>query len=342
MKIFLIAPQSQPHQNGSFVREALIRLGHTVEGFDYRMEPALPIGRWKVLGSHWMYPFLVRHLPLVHRQLIQRALDFRPDVILTIKGESITPPTMNYLRRELRVPAVLWFPDDPLLYQALSRHLAPGYDGVLTSSVDAVDWYLAQGVKKARWIGFACEPRVHRKVALSPGEQEAYGADVVFVGVYYPERRRVLERLCGLGLRVWGPYWYRPLLGRRLAKHYMGRGVYFQELVKVYAAAKIVLNIHHPKMRYGGMKANSRVYEACGCGAFQLCDRTRGLEELFVPGEEIGCYEGAEDVLEKVCYYLERPDERERIAQAGQRRAYKDHTFDQRAKEIVAFFEELL
>ncbi len=336
MKILLIAPCSMPYQHGSFVHKYLLRMGHEVCSFDYRQKPPTALGRWPLISNHWIYPLLLRTLPVKNKLLIQQALEFKPELILVIKGESVLPQTIEYLKQQTNAQAINWFPDDPHLFNAVAKYNANAYNIIFTSSADAVAWYKELGLKRVHWIGFACDPEVHKRLKLTPEEQAHYGADICFVGTYYLERHRILKRLADFKLKFWGPHWYRPLIGNNLYSRYMGKAIYHQEMVKAYNAAKIVINIHPAVMRHKGLRANMKAYEIAGSGAFQLCDKTKGVEEVFAIGDEVVCYQNEHDVADIARYYLEHPQEREKIAAAAQKRAYGQYTFEHRLTRILA------
>jgi spore maturation protein CgeB len=76
---------------------------------------------------------------------------------------------------------------------------------------------------------------------------------------------------------------------------------------------------------------NMRMFEATGVGACLVTDEKENLASLFQPGAEVVSYRSAEDCLDKVRWLLAHPQERDRIALAGQRRTLRDHTFARRA-----------
>jgi len=115
----------------------------------------------------------------------------------------------------------------------------------------------------------------------------------------------------------------------------MGSGLYHTEMVKAFNAAKIVLNIHLKRQREGAV--NMRSFEVTGCGSFLLSDYVLGLEEVFKIDNELACYKSGEELVEKVRYYLGHPQQREQIAQAGQLRAYREYSFEERIKQILSF-----
>jgi spore maturation protein CgeB len=80
---------------------------------------------------------------------------------------------------------------------------------------------------------------------------------------------------------------------------------------------------------------NMRLYEATGVGAMLLTDRKDNLHKLFDIDHEVVAYSSKEEAAEMVRYYLDHPDEMVRIAQAGQARTLREHTYGQRMQELV-------
>ncbi len=80
---------------------------------------------------------------------------------------------------------------------------------------------------------------------------------------------------------------------------------------------------------------NYRTFETTGCGTFLLTNYTPGLEKLFDIGKEIVVYNDLNDLDNKVKYYLENEEEREKIAKAGYERSKKDHTYFERTKNLI-------
>ena len=306
------------------------QLGHEVKVFEYAK-----IERGK-------YP-----VPLLYQAIVQNSnnefkrtvITFRPDVILVEKGETIFPSTITWIKKNFRIPCILRAPDDPQLFDRFSRYIAPVYDYVFTSSVDVIPKYKELGVQKVSYLPFTFNPSLHKIVKLSPEEKKKYGIDICFVGKFYPEREKILKYLLDHNLKIYGKNWH--FSDMEVCKKWTGKQIFGPELVKLYNASKIVLNIHDNQMKYGGMKANLRVFEVTGCGAFLLTDKPKGIEDLFRPDIEIVCYQSKKELLELVDYYLENPKERKKIAKAGQKRAYKDHTPMQRCKKILSVINQI-
>lgn len=80
--------------------------------------------------------------------------------------------------------------------------------------------------------------------------------------------------------------------------------------------------------------SNMRLFETTGVGSCLITDWKQNLPELFEPDKEVLTYRSAEELIEKVRYILEHEDERRAIADAGQRRTLREHTFENRAARI--------
>ncbi|MGI8882992.1 MAG: CgeB family protein, partial [Pyrinomonadaceae bacterium] len=80
--------------------------------------------------------------------------------------------------------------------------------------------------------------------------------------------------------------------------------------------------------------SNMRLFETTGAGACLITDWKENLPQLFEPDTEVLTYKSAAECVEKVRYILENEGERRKIAEAGQRRTLREHTFENRAARI--------
>jgi len=86
-----------------------------------------------------------------------------------------------------------------------------------------------------------------------------------------------------------------------------------------------------------------RIFEGMACGKLVLCDRlseSKKIHELFKEGEEIVFYDDIVDCINKINYYHQNEDERERIAENGYKKVYTHHTQKQRVDYIIKKWEE--
>ena len=80
-----------------------------------------------------------------------------------------------------------------------------------------------------------------------------------------------------------------------------------------------------------------RVFEAVACGSMLVTNdlRDNGQAELFRDGVHLATYQGPEELLDKVAFYLAREGLRERIADAGREEAVAKHTYAHRMERLL-------
>jgi spore maturation protein CgeB len=311
----------------------LVKLRHEVKFYGYKEKLGrlanpirMAITRSKLVRDMANLFWLNR----INDEIKKVAKSFRPDLLLSIKGEVVKPETVEWIRDELGAKTALWYPDDPRFFNSLVRHIAPSYDHIFTASERAIGIYRDIGCGKVHFLPFACEPTVHKRLSLSGEENGNSNLDVVFVGTYTRRRGRLIEALekAGIKIQVYGPYW--RYFKRSNNVH---DGVYGPEMVKVFNSAKIVLNIHmEDDLPY---KVNMRTFEATGCGSFLLTDYAYGMEKLFKVDEELVVYDDADELVKLVRYYLKDEGGRMSISKKAQEKSYEKHTYRQRIAYLL-------
>lgn len=86
-----------------------------------------------------------------------------------------------------------------------------------------------------------------------------------------------------------------------------------------------------------------RIFEGMACGKLVLTDRlseTTGLSEMFTEGEDIIYYDDMADCIEKMNYYNENEDERERIAHNGMIKVLHNYTQVQVVDKLIDAFKK--
>jgi spore maturation protein CgeB len=104
--------------------------------------------------------------------------------------------------------------------------------------------------------------------------------------------------------------------------------VFGNEMYQLLAKSKICFNIHGEVA--DKCAGNIRLFEATGVGSCLVTDWKDNINELFEPGKEIVTYKTIEECVEKVRWLIDNPEEREKIAKAGQERTLKFHTIKMR------------
>lgn len=258
------------------------------------------------------------------------ASQFRPDLVLVIKGEALLPDTLHWFSEKLKTKTALWYPDDPRYFDSLSKIVSPYYSFIFTPAMRFVDEYRKVGAKHAEFLPFACEPSIHRRIPLSQGDIEKFGCDISFVGTFSWTRAKAIAALEAKGFRikVWGAYWRYFKPRRNISGPVSGR-----VLTKIFNASKIVLNVHQGSDLK--LKANMRVFEAAGCGSLLLTDNAPIVERHFIPGREVVCFANEGEMVELASTFLESRNDGNEVSSRANDRAYKDHTYTQRIGEIL-------
>jgi spore maturation protein CgeB len=141
----------------------------------------------------------------------------------------------------------------------------------------------------------------------------------------------MVEELRGFNVKIWGGgaarWLVHPMLRFR-QHHYVAE----EEKAKAFGAAKIVLNT----LTYKDTDSvNCRLFEATGCGGFVLTENRPAVQDFFEPGREVATFDSRAELLQKVRHYLACPEEREAIAEAGCRRAHREHTYEIRLRRLL-------
>lgn len=350
MKILLVAPQSKDTVLGTIgghCKKALINLGYEIETFDFRQSQYLrnPIGSFFKKGIKKIFPFSARQIPFIdtierekmNGSLLATVKKYRPDILLVLMGDTIFPETLGRIK-ELGIITVNWFHDTVLARKDFVQGISYYYDYFFIIDSEEVLNYVKISSSHVKSLPLACNPQVHKSIDLAQEEKREYGNEVCFVGTVKFKRKEILSHLTDFDLGIWG-YWLEK--SPELKKCYRRQHVYGEEAVKIYNASKIVLDI--PILYGTGDKifyVTPRVFEVPACGAFLLTAENFSLSNLYETGKEIVCYKDENELKVLIRYYLKHPEERTRIAQKGQERAHRDHTYEKRLKKIFSIIEK--
>lgn len=269
-------------------------------------------------------------LPLLARRIEEE----RPDV-LYFQDIGLCEP---WFIREVR-PFVKIIVGQIACLPPAERYLR-GCDLILTSFPRFVDRFRSLGIG-SEYLKIGFEPAVLDRLTALP---HPYGA--VFVGGFADVHSRgtaLLEKVAAeIELDVWG-YGAESLpAGSALRKRFHGEA-WGLDMYNVFRNSKIVVNRHGLVAPENEAFANNmRLYEATGVGAMLLTDEKDDLGELFKVGSEVVSYSDADDLIEKIRYYLVHDEERLAIARAGQERTLHSHTYLRRMKELEQIIEAYL
>ncbi len=324
-----------------YVADAFKRLGHHVTVIDNSLyhRPLKDIDQVtsNTLHREQLRGSLTQHLS---ERVMAKCLDIGPDLVFALAQAPLTPEILDRMR-EFGFITAFWFVEDSREF-TYWKEVAPRYDHFFAiQKREAFEESETLREIDFHFLPLGCDPRVHKPVDLNDRDRERFSSEVSFVGVGYYNRHVFFQGLLDFDFKIWGTEWNPASpVGRFVQER--GRRITPRETVKIFSGTKININLHsstyHRGVNPAGDFVNPRTFEIAGCGGFQLVDRRSHLPELFVPDQEVVCFETIGDLREKIAYYLSHSDERERIAQSGYRRAYRDHTYQRRigrALEVI-------
>lgn len=84
---------------------------------------------------------------------------------------------------------------------------------------------------------------------------------------------------------------------------------------------------------------SSRVYLTLGSGGFLIHPKLKGLQEEYTD-DELVTYETNDEMIKKINYYLNNPEERERIRINGWNKTINNYTYKHRVCSLIATLQE--
>lgn len=265
--------------------------------------------------------------PLV---LLAQVKEEKPDIIYVQCIGSIPPFLTKQIKKHTK-----------LLVGQIASKMPPDkffldYDIVLSSLPNIVKKIRKLGVKSEYFkIGFeeAVLKRLNRKVPEY---------NVTHIGGYGPvhkERNKVLEYVAKkTEIDFWG-YGENYLSPESpIIENFHGQA-WGMDYYNILANSKITLTGHIREVA-GNYANNMTLYEATGCGTLLMTDYKENLGDIFEIGKEVVAYSSPEDLSKKITYYLKHEDERKKIAQAGQTRTLKEHTYKERMIELKGILQK--
>ena len=246
--------------------------------------------------------------------------------------------------------SLAWFADDHWRIYNYSRFYAPHFTWSVTTWSRAPAIYGQYKIKNIIRSQWACNTKLWKSL---PVRKEI---GVSFVGQRTEERASVITQLREAGINVYTRGWGWP----------EGRASQ-EDMVRIFSSSKINLNINSTSKSFSlkslgrlflkrsgarivpsfdfinnfrswrGLSVpqiKARPFELAGCRAFIISGIADDMSRYYRENEEMVFYKNADDLVDKLKYYLEHDKEREQIAQAAYERTLREHTYEKRFEDI--------
>ena len=329
MNILIVSPE-QVKQDERYMDDkgwafdsAFQRLGLRTRTFFYRK-----MGRLVLLERNRYLRYL--WLSYMNNSLLDEVRRSKPDVLFLSRAETIHPETLWKIRKNTQALIVNVFTDNPLSIGKFEAIEPCHYFFVKDTYVR--DTLRKAGLKNVLYLPQCTNEEVYRPYELDETERGLFCSDLSLVGSRYAYRVKLLRELEEFNIALWGRGWSK-VSDKRILQSVRGSDIRGPKKAKVFSGSAISLNPHHPLNDIRG--TNSRTFDIAACKGFQLSDDKEDLRDLLKAGEEVICFRTAEELRKLIRYYLAHPDERKQVAEAAHQRVLKDHTYFNRASEIL-------
>ena len=256
--------------------------------------------------------------------------DYQPDLVLVIKGSRVAPEILDATKRILGDrPLVNFNPDSPWDSANKTKRIIesiPGYDTHFTWNKQLFGSFISAGAKNAFYLPFAYDPLLHHPLQVEVSEIEY---DAVFVGTYSEERDKLLGTLASCNIRIVGNGWQRSKHVRR--EWVLPKALYGEDAVRIMALGACSINILRPQ-NIGSH--NMRTFEIPASARAMLTTRSAEQSDFFAEGKEMECFEGQDELLEKIILFRDNKQHRVGMAENGYQRV-RGETYEKRARTML-------
>ena len=256
---------------------------------------------------------------------------YQPDLIMVVY-RIIHPDFVIQMKK--RGYIVIQVNPDPIITFHLQQLFVAEYDVYFTKD-PFIKRFMESNLKlNVKLYNEAFNKRMHIKPDADKLEYEKeFDIDVMTYGTYYPYRNRMLRILAdnGIDLTLFGNT-NVPFYDTSLDEYHSDYYITGESKSKVMYGSKIVLNT----LVYTEVESvNMRFFEANGSGAFQLLDYRPILKDLLPIDPELVSFKSIDEAIEKIKYYLQRPEERVAIAQKTYDHFINNYTYDHLIQYIL-------
>lgn len=268
------------------------------------------------LGLKYFYG---RDYSRYNTQLKNKIADEDYDLVLVIKGLTLEPDTLD----NFSGIKALWVLDSISRFKELQKRLSK-YNLVYSYEPSDIDYCQTQLGIKIKFLPVAFDPIQYRPIITSKKHL------ISFVGGRKPNRESFIKQISKVyPVTLVGDFHKSDDWGLR--KNTILKVADHSSINEFYNQSVFNLNIHKPQSVRG---VNPRFFEILGSGGVQLVD-PKPMVTDFEDGKDLIYYKSAEECLEKILFYKDKPDLLKKISHAGYAKAKGAHTWKHRISKIL-------
>ncbi len=275
----------------------------------------------------------------LNKRILYHIKSFNPDIVFIVKGNSIYPWTLKYIKHKYsNIKLVSFSNDNMYFWKNKSIYYYYGinyYDLVVSINIDPYRKIEEFYYGRVLYIDKSYSETHHKFI---PVENKDY--DCLFIGSYEKERFEIMKYLAENGVRVdiYGNMWNKA----NVSNISENLKIHYKELVgddynHTLANAKVVLGF----LRKVNLDTQtSRTFEIPACGGFMIMEYTKNQDRLFTEDKEAVYFRTKEELLHKAEYYIQHQSEAKTIVKNARLRCETDHyEYSYRIDEILKHCE---
>ena len=151
-----------------------------------------------------------------------------------------------------------------------------------------------------------------------------------------------LGKLTPKRIKLWGNIYNQAVFPKHSTKtlaQSLKSAVYGKDMLEELLQYQICFNFHSNAT--GDSACNMRLFEATGMGCCLLTDYKSDIDSLFVPDTEVVTYKSVDEAISKARYLLNNPKIARKIALAGQKKTFTEHTTEKQVDHLVYYLKNL-
>lgn len=222
----------------------------------------------------------------------------------------------NYFLPEEWKPSVFWVSDTHRQHIKWRFEKSRKADILFTSQKNAFEQFKKEGKEKTFWLPHACDPELHYA-----GENDKK-YDIGFIGNMSSKSHNYRAKLLNI-------------LQQKFKNTYFTNGHFLNDMAKIYSQCKIVFNCSLNN------DINMRLFEGMCSGTLVVTDLIPNLFEV-ISNDIVVTYENADELIEKIEYFLEHKNERIEIEKQARIEVIENHSYKKRMENLTKIIKNNL
>ena len=309
--------------------DSLKFLGHDIYQIDIKDVVKIPYR-----FNYWSQKLFPKYDKYIFDNVAKEVVELRPDLVIGTY-RFIHPDCITYIKKNLKNTKVIHINPDQLTTLEYQQIFASPYDTYFTKDPFIVDFMKDKMKLNVFYLPEAFNQRIHSyELEDRQSLENRINTDVVCFGTMYPYRAKMVEALIdsGINVKLYGVP-DRRFATTKISHHFQNEYITGERKAEVLIGSKVVFNNFHYAEVYS---ANAKYFEIAGMGAFQICDYKPTLDEYSGIPTEKYTYHNIDEAIEKINYYLAKPQERHTLVKQQREHFLNNHTYDIRMEQMLA------